>query len=1142
MSADRNLLAGILALEKNFISRESLLQAMQAWVQERHRPLAELLPLSAEQRPLLDAAVEEHLDPFPGSTEPSTVDALHSAAESTGEYDAGGGTAVHRGPTLLAMKVAIKAKAKDGCRFRIIRPHARGGLGEVYLAEDTELRREVALKEIREQRAEDQDSRGRFVMEAEVTGGLEHPNIVPVYGMGIYGDGRPYYAMRLIRGESLSKAIDRYYLALGSPGGVAAANLAFRDLLKRFVDVCNAVAYAHSRGIIHRDLKPDNIMLGKYGETLVVDWGLAKSLASGGCQPPSSDLGENTLQPASGSGYALTLDGHAVGTPVFMSPEQAAGKLDELGPAADVYSLGATLYVLLTGKSPFQGEVATVLQKVEAGDFAPPIQVQPHTPPALNAVVLKAMAKDAKDRYATATELGQEIERILADEPVAAYREPFAARAKRWARKHPGTVAGLAAALIVGTIGLGTGLYFVNEEKNEKELARKNEVERAEGERTAKRDANEKAELALKRLRNVEKANEIMGSIFENLDPKEIARNERPLQATLVEELDKAVVLLDKEAIGDDNVVAAMQNKLGMSLLGLGAPTKAIPLFLRCRAIRIATLGLDHPDTLSSMNNLACSYDLNGQINLAVPLYEETYRLRKDKLGDAHPDTLISMNNLALGYSSLGKYELALPLYEKVLKLRETILGPEHIQTLRSMDNLASGYQSVRRFDLAIPLNESALKLMKTKLGPDHPDTVASMNILATSYDLSGKYELAMPLYIETYNLRKVKLGPDHPSTLTSMNNLASYYHTVGNLDLAIPLYEEALMRMKNKLGSDHPKTLTTMNNLARCYESNKKFELALPLFEETIKLRKSKLGPNHVDTLKSMYSLAHGYKSAAKLELALKLYEETLALMKVNLGMENSDTLLCMNNIASCYYSMGKYDLAVLSYEETLKFRKALLGPNHPDTLMSMNNLAAGYFSVGKVCLALPLYENAACGMEKHRFQHEYAFTIIPNAIATYELAKQYQQAESWRRKWLLVVKDRAGGQTASYATELAALGLNLFQQSKWAEAEVICRECLVIRMKVAPDAWNTYNVESMVGDALLRQKKYGEAESELVFGYEGMKSREKQIPPGSNRLREAAQRLVDFYTATNQPAKAKEWQAKLPKEIAPPPRRSTP
>jgi serine/threonine-protein kinase len=340
-----------------------------------------------------------------------------------------------------------------GLRFRVLRPHAKGGLGQVSVALDEELHREVALKEIQERYADDPHSRARFLLEAEITGGLEHPGVVPVYGLGCHADGRPFYAMRLIQGVSLGEAITQFHTAEVLGRGPGERGLAQRGLLRRFVDMCNAVAYAHSRGVLHRDLKPANVMLGPFGETLVVDWGLAKPT---GESPAGADSPQGPLRPASAGGSAPTQVGAAIGTPAYMSPEQAAGRLDELGPASDVYSLGATLYHLLTGRAPFAAsDVGEALRAVQRGDFPPPRQVKPVVPAALAAVCLKAMAPRPQDRYGSAKALAADVERWLADEPVGAYREPLPARLGRWSRRHRASVMSAAAALAVLALSLG---------------------------------------------------------------------------------------------------------------------------------------------------------------------------------------------------------------------------------------------------------------------------------------------------------------------------------------------------------------------------------------------------------------------------------------------------------------------------------------------------------------------------------------------------------------------------------------------------------------------------------------------------------------------------------------------------------------
>jgi serine/threonine-protein kinase len=333
-------------------------------------------PLPYDLRQIADAAVQASLDQVAVAAAPS--ERLASTPHHSAALDRAGGNGVSGPAAPLALPPDV--------RYRTVRPHAKGGLGEVFVAHDEELKREVALKEIQDRFAGHADSRSRFLLEAEVTGVLEHPGIVPVYGLGHYADGRPFHAMRFIKGDSLKDAIERFHQADRRGRPEAERSLALRGLLGRFVDVCQVIAYAHSRGVLHSDLKPANVMLGKYGETLVVDWGLAKVLGK-------TDV-ETTEGVMVGSGdAALTQAGKALGTPAYMSPAQAAGRLHRLGPASDVYSLGATLYCLLAGQVPFaERDAGGVLGKVQRGDFPPPRQVNRRVPAALEAVCLKAMA------------------------------------------------------------------------------------------------------------------------------------------------------------------------------------------------------------------------------------------------------------------------------------------------------------------------------------------------------------------------------------------------------------------------------------------------------------------------------------------------------------------------------------------------------------------------------------------------------------------------------------------------------------------------------------------------------------------------------------------------------------------------------
>ena len=349
---------------------------------------------------------------------------------------------------VLELVLGKAARSEGSRRFRIIKPHASGGLGEVFVAQDEQMDRVVALKRMKDELLEDEASRARFAREAEITGRLEHPNIVPVYAQGRDREKRPFYAMRLIEGQAFDEVIKKFHQVHSPRGDRRDKLFALRKLLGNFTTVCNAVAFAHSRGVLHRDIKPHNVMLGPFGETNLLDWGLAKVLGDQG-----NDAVPDPVQKPIGARHGLSEAGSLLGTLPYMSPEQADPTARPIGPASDVYSLGATLYHLLTGRPPFAGkDLEELRRKVIQSEFRSPREADPTVPASLSAIVQMAMARLPSDRYATATALAEDVEHWLADEPVTAGHEPLRIRARRWIRRHRTLAASTAAGLLVGII------------------------------------------------------------------------------------------------------------------------------------------------------------------------------------------------------------------------------------------------------------------------------------------------------------------------------------------------------------------------------------------------------------------------------------------------------------------------------------------------------------------------------------------------------------------------------------------------------------------------------------------------------------------------------------------------------------------
>jgi tetratricopeptide (TPR) repeat protein/tRNA A-37 threonylcarbamoyl transferase component Bud32 len=1023
VDADRNLLYGLLALQNNFIDREGLLDAFGRWVHDRAIPLGQILrdrgALKHDEYDLLEALVAKHLEKFGRDPQKSlqhlsSIDSVREGLSRIADADLQCSLAhvsVARrddDPYRTVTQASLGESTSSGSRFRILRPHAKGGLGQVSVALDQELDRPVALKEIQDHHADEPHSRARFVQEAEITGKLEHPGIIPVYGLGHDVGGRPFYAMRFIHGDSLREAIAAFHGDLGLKKDPAARGSRLRELLRRFTDVCNAVAYAHSRGVLHRDLKPGNIMLGPYGETLVVDWGLAKSVgdvSSGeAVSGEGSSLREGPIQLSGQSGSrAETVAGSPIGTPAYASPEQLTGAIGRLGPATDIYGLGATLYALLTGQAPVESnDLGEVIRRVERGEIPPPRSIDPTIPKPLEAICRKAMAIKPEDRYKSARALAYDVTKWLDDEPVTAYREPVSVRAGRWMRRHRTAMIGAAAAGMVGLVGLAAVAAVqaqarsTLESKNVQLTAAQTATNRALDAETKAKEAA--TEALVKSEESRKRAEAVLG--FLKNDVLAAARPEGQEGGLGVDvTVRKAVDAAEPKIAGafkDQPIVEAeIRSTLGNTYVYLEAAAQAIQQYERTVELSQTTLGPDDPVTLNSRTNLGVAYQIAGRTADSIKIHEATLKPLEAKLGPDHPDTLNSRSNLASAYVEAGRFDEAIKLHEATLKLFEAKLGPDHPDTVTSRSNLAQAYSSAGRVDEAIKLNEEALKQCETKLGPDHPDTLISRNNLAVDYQKAGRTADAIRLDEGTLRVRESKLGPDHPMTLTTRNNLALAYHHTGRMNEAIKLFETTLMGRETKLGPDHPDTLLTRNNLALAYQSAGRVDESIKLHESTLKQQESKIGPDHPNTLVS----------------------------RTNLGV--------------AYLAASRPDRAIPLLEQALRGFRAKVGPGHAYTLVTARCLADSYAAAGRYTTAEPLLR---AGLEQAREQFGVADLRTAAALAALGLnliqQRKWTEAEPVLRE-CLATREKAQPDDWSTFNTRSALGGSLLGQKKFAEAE---------------------------------------------------------------------------------------------------------
>lgn len=502
--ADRNLLFGVLALQTDLIDNRQFVEACAAWAAHKDKDLADLLVergwLCEKDRQEVETLLERKLKKHAGDVRASMAGLVNYQIQET--------LAVIQDPQVrrsiaevdpvdsdFLLSTAAGTQLGTRQRYVLTRLHAQGGIGRVWLAHDAGLGRDVALKELLPERTGNAAVAARFLQEAQITGQLEHPGIVPIYDLSWHAaENQPFYTMRFVKGQTLREASLAHHEKRRA--GQAGA-LDLRRLLNAFVGVCNALAYAHSRGVLHRDLKGQNVILGEYGEVVVLDWGLAKILDAKQRDPAPTPVGSEPPAPVvleSDTPVGDTMPGQLLGTPGYMSPEQAQGRLDLVDARTDIYGLGAILFEILTGRAPHQGQDGTeAIRRTIYDDSPQPRTVEPTVPPALNAICARAMAKQRSERYASAADLAEDVQRFLADEPVHAWREPRSVRLRRWLGRHRTAVTSAAAVLVVVTLGLAAGLVLLASARERERVAKDQQA----AARTVAEEQRDRAQLNL---------------------------------------------------------------------------------------------------------------------------------------------------------------------------------------------------------------------------------------------------------------------------------------------------------------------------------------------------------------------------------------------------------------------------------------------------------------------------------------------------------------------------------------------------------------------------------------------------------------------------------------------------------------------